>query len=94
MNAEELQQLQREVERTSEQTKMDWENGRRQMEQYQEEVARYSRKLEEVSDAFREAHERARDISNDIGGPFFVSLINWPGEPSLIHVTVLGWSVW
>ncbi|EWG51918.1 hypothetical protein FVEG_10769 [Fusarium verticillioides 7600] len=71
LNAEEIQQLQREVERASEQTKMDWENGRRQMEQCQEDVARYSRQLEDASNAFREAHDNARDIGNDIGRVFF-----------------------
>ncbi|KAF5620868.1 uncharacterized protein FTJAE_11547 [Fusarium tjaetaba] len=73
LNAEEIQQLQREVERASEQTQMDWENGRRQMEQYQEDVARYSRQLEDASNAYREAHDNARDrdIGNDIGRVFF-----------------------
>ncbi|RBQ64570.1 hypothetical protein FVER14953_10769 [Fusarium verticillioides] len=71
LNAEEIQQLQREVERASEQTKMDWENGRRQMEQCQEDVARYSRQLEDASDAFRAAYDIVHDISNDIGRVFF-----------------------
>ncbi|KAF5589698.1 hypothetical protein FPCIR_6676 [Fusarium pseudocircinatum] len=71
LNAEEFRQLQREVERASEQTKMDCENGRRQMEQFQEDVARYSRQLDDASNAFREANDNALDIDNDIARAFF-----------------------
>ncbi|SCN69825.1 uncharacterized protein FFB20_03767 [Fusarium fujikuroi] len=53
LHAEEFLQLQREIERVLEQTKMDWENGRRQLEQYEHDVERCSRQLEDASNALR-----------------------------------------
>ncbi|KAF4503484.1 hypothetical protein FAGAP_265 [Fusarium agapanthi] len=70
LHAEELQQLQREIERASEKTKMDWENSRSQTEQYQEDVARCSRQMEDASNALRQAHDNVPDIGNDIGRAF------------------------
>lgn len=90
MHAEEFLQLQREIERALEQTKMDWENGRRQLEQYQHDVERCSRQLEDASNALRQAHDNVPDIGHDIGKAFFVRPINVPSEPALIHIAVLG----
>ncbi|KAF5612377.1 uncharacterized protein FSUBG_1454 [Fusarium subglutinans] len=70
LHAEELQQLQREIERASEQTKMDWENGQRQLEQYQQDVERYSRQMEDASNALSQAHANVPDVGNDIGRAF------------------------
>ncbi|WKT53202.1 hypothetical protein QSH57_003764 [Fusarium oxysporum f. sp. vasinfectum] len=47
---------------------MDWENGRRQTEQYQQDVERYSRQMEDASNALRRAHDDVPDIGNQIGG--------------------------
>ncbi|SCO76202.1 uncharacterized protein FRV6_00414 [Fusarium oxysporum] len=49
---------------------MDWENGRRQTEQYQQDVERYSRQMEDASNALRRAHDDVPDIGNQIGGMF------------------------
>ncbi|EMT69141.1 hypothetical protein FOC4_g10005246 [Fusarium odoratissimum] len=49
---------------------MDWENGRRQTEQYQQDVERYSRQMEDASNALRQAHDDVPDIGNQIGGMF------------------------
>ncbi|KAF5632508.1 hypothetical protein F25303_9375 [Fusarium sp. NRRL 25303] len=71
LHAEDFLQLQREIERALEQTKTDWENGRRQLEQYQHDVERCSRQLEDASNALRQAHDDVPDIGNDIGKVFF-----------------------
>ncbi|KAI1022181.1 hypothetical protein LB504_007591 [Fusarium proliferatum] len=71
LHAEEFLQLQREIERALDQTKMDWENGRCQLEQYQYDVERCSRQLEDASNALRQAHDNVPDIGNDIGKAFF-----------------------
>ncbi|KAI7766358.1 hypothetical protein LZL87_012596 [Fusarium oxysporum] len=70
LHADEFQQLQREIERALEQTKMDWENGRRQTEQYQQDVERCSRQMDDASNALRQAHDDVPDIGNQIGGMF------------------------
>ncbi|KAF5723704.1 hypothetical protein FMUND_1638 [Fusarium mundagurra] len=70
LHAEELQQLQREIERASEQTTMDWENGQRQSEQYQQDVERYSREMDAASNALSQAQDNVPDIGNDIGRAF------------------------
>lgn len=69
---------------------MDWENGRRQLEQYQHNIERSSCQLEDASNALRQAQDNVPDIGNDIGKAFFVRPINLPSEPALIHITVLG----
>ncbi|KAG5818023.1 hypothetical protein H9Q74_003943 [Fusarium xylarioides] len=70
LHAEELQQLQREIERASEQTTMDWENGQRQLEQYQQDVERYSRQMDAASEALSQLQDNVPDIGNDIGRAF------------------------
>ncbi|KAJ9414455.1 hypothetical protein FOXG_12354 [Fusarium oxysporum f. sp. lycopersici 4287] len=49
---------------------MDWENGRRQTEQYQQDVERCSRQMEDASNALRQAHDDVPDIGNQIGVMF------------------------
>ncbi|KAG7406347.1 hypothetical protein Forpe1208_v013895 [Fusarium oxysporum f. sp. rapae] len=78
LHADEFQQLQREIERALEQTKMDWENGRRQTEQYQQDVERCSRQMDDASNALRQAHDDVPDIGNQIGGMF--SVVNQQNE--------------
>ncbi|KAL9561010.1 hypothetical protein ACKAV7_014854 [Fusarium commune] len=41
---------------------MDWENGRRQTEQYQQDVERCSRQMEDASNALRQAHDDVPEI--------------------------------
>ncbi|KAI1066408.1 hypothetical protein LB506_008493 [Fusarium annulatum] len=75
LHAEEFLQLQREIERALEQTKMDWENDRRQLEQYQHYVERCSRQLEDASNALRQVQDNVPDIGNDIGKAFFLPVL-------------------
>jgi uncharacterized protein YukE len=88
LHAGEFQQLQREIDRALEQTNMDWENGRRQTEQYQQDVERCSRQMEDASNALRQAHDDVPDIGNQIGVMFSVRLINLRSKLALMQVAV------
>ncbi|VTT68688.1 unnamed protein product, partial [Fusarium fujikuroi] len=68
LHAEEFLQLQREIERVLEQTKMDWENGRRQLEQYEHDVERCSRQLEDASNALQ-ARNRVNAAQDQLQNP-------------------------
>ncbi|KAF9769555.1 hypothetical protein IL306_013019 [Fusarium sp. DS 682] len=69
---DELRQLQREIERALEQTRMDWDNCRRQTEQYQQDVEACARQMDEASDAYRRANEEIPDIGNQIAQGLFL----------------------
>lgn len=67
---------------------MDWENGRRQTEQYQQDVERCSRQMEDASNAPRQVHDDVPDIGNPIGVMFSVRLINLRSKLALMQVAV------
>ncbi|KAH7234918.1 uncharacterized protein BKA55DRAFT_544102 [Fusarium redolens] len=70
LRTDELQQLQREVERALEQIKMEWENSRRQTEQYQHDIDIWRRQLDEATDALSRANEEREFMGGQMGNPF------------------------